>query len=180
MVRNTNRHENPWSRFIGVARSITRSLLSLLRRWITPVKRRQGQRQTHNHGLLQILLSRTDVPSISRFWLFLIDSTTAAVGMSKMGLDRGIGPFRPVAGRVWAYELVSRRVAGLASFSPSVLHQSSYFSNRFTAGDCNLSRSTNGASLHASCRLLLVTDVSSLRDIHLGDGVMVKKDVFWW
>ncbi|KAL0697026.1 hypothetical protein Bca4012_064206 [Brassica carinata] len=36
---------------------------------------------------------------------------------------------------------------------------SSYFSNRFTAGDCNLSRSTNEASLHAC------------------DGVMVKKDV---
>ena len=34
--------------------------------------------------------------------------------MSKEGLARGIGPFKPVAGRAWAEDLTSRNVAGLA------------------------------------------------------------------
>ncbi|CAN7060716.1 unnamed protein product, partial [Brassica rapa subsp. trilocularis] len=34
--------------------------------------------------------------------------------MSKEGLARGIGPFKPVAGRAWAEDPTSRNVAGLA------------------------------------------------------------------
>ena len=36
------------------------------------------------------------------------------IGMSKEGLARGIGPFKPVAGRAWANDFMSRKKAGLA------------------------------------------------------------------